>query len=176
MSHYRSPFIIDRFTFSLLYCSCKSYIHLCYLFLCTIQLTWRHGAKVKECSSDCSKDSNKKSTSNQEPQENVVEAKTSQTTTHRSSTKGTWPDWLIISLKFSLWLLVWNFFIELRFGSVFFVVSFLFFIYFTTQSKPRTDGSPSAYSVFNPNCESIDGTLKAEQFESELRYGPGSVH
>jgi hypothetical protein len=34
----------------------------------------------------------------------------------------------------------------------------------------------SAYSVFNRNCERIDGTFTAEQLEKELRFGPGSVH
>lgn len=28
----------------------------------------------------------------------------------------------------------------------------------------------SAYSVFNENCERIDGTLSAEQFEREIGY------
>lgn len=35
----------------------------------------------------------------------------------------------------------------------------------------RKPWEPSAYSVFNPGCESIDGTLKPEQFEKEIRYG-----
>ncbi len=39
--------------------------------------------------------------------------------------------------------------------------------------RPRHE--PSAYSVFNKDCESIDGTLTAEQFERELRYGPTNV-
>lgn len=42
----------------------------------------------------------------------------------------------------------------------------------TRKKKP---GEISAYSVFNEGCESIDGTLKAEQFEREIRYGAGSV-
>ena len=34
----------------------------------------------------------------------------------------------------------------------------------------------SAYSVFNPNCESIDGTLTAQQFEREIRHGPAAAN
>ncbi|GJQ78326.1 hypothetical protein Trydic_g22161 [Trypoxylus dichotomus] len=34
----------------------------------------------------------------------------------------------------------------------------------------------SAYSVFNKGCKSIDGTLKAEQFEREIRFGRGLLH
>lgn len=48
-------------------------------------------------------------------------------------------------------------------------------IYFNTRTEPKKRNEMSAYSVFNKNCESIDGTLKAEQFEREIRYGSGSV-
>ena len=34
----------------------------------------------------------------------------------------------------------------------------------------RRKGEISAYSVFNPGCEAIDGTLTAQQFENELRH------
>ncbi|CAH2045007.1 unnamed protein product, partial [Iphiclides podalirius] len=43
------------------------------------------------------------------------------------------------------------------------------------STRPKKRGEVSAYSVFNENCTSIDGTLKAEQFEREIRYGPSSV-
>ena len=39
----------------------------------------------------------------------------------------------------------------------------------------RRGGQPSAYSVFNRNCESLDGALTAAQFEQELRCGWVSV-
>ena len=35
----------------------------------------------------------------------------------------------------------------------------------------RKAGEASAYSVFNENCEAIDGTLTAQQFEREIRHG-----
>ena len=40
----------------------------------------------------------------------------------------------------------------------------------------RKAGEMSAYSVFNPNCESIDGTLTAQQFEREIRHGPAAAN
>ena len=33
------------------------------------------------------------------------------------------------------------------------------------------DNAPSAYSVFNDNCERLDGTFTAEQFEKQMRHG-----
>ncbi|XP_074656637.1 SAYSvFN domain-containing protein 1-like isoform X2 [Tubulanus polymorphus] len=79
-------------------------------------------------------------------------------------------------LKTLLWLMLWLLFISLEFGAVYFVVSSLFVIYRTMRTKPRSPGELSAYSVFNPNCERLEGTFTAEQFEKELRYGAGSVH
>lgn len=73
------------------------------------------------------------------------------------------------------WLTCWAIAIEMKFGIVFLLLSALFGIYFNTRTGPKKRNEISAYSVFNKNCESIDGTLKAEQFEREIRYGPGSV-
>lgn len=56
------------------------------------------------------------------------------------------------------------------------IVSSFCIIWLNTRVGPKKEGEVSAYSVFNPNCEAIDGTLKAEQFEKEIRYGAGSVH
>jgi len=85
-------------------------------------------------------------------------------------------------LKYTLWavyLLFWITLyviaIKLSFGLVFLMFSALFGIYFNTRTEPKKRNEMSAYSVFNKNCESIDGTLKAEQFEREIRYGSGSV-
>lgn len=78
-------------------------------------------------------------------------------------------------LKAVLWILLWGFFIEVGFGSVFLVTSLLFFIIVSLRGSRRKPWEPSAYSVFNRNFEAIEGTLSAEQFERELRYGPLSV-
>ncbi|XP_068153451.1 SAYSvFN domain-containing protein 1 [Drosophila tropicalis] len=73
------------------------------------------------------------------------------------------------------WITLYVIAIELKFGLVFLMFSALFGIYFNTRTGPKSRNEMSAYSVFNKNCESIDGTLKAEQFEREIRYGSGSV-
>uniref|UniRef100_A0A1A9VPS8 SAYSvFN domain-containing protein n=1 Tax=Glossina austeni TaxID=7395 RepID=A0A1A9VPS8_GLOAU len=78
-------------------------------------------------------------------------------------------------LKYTLWsvyLLFWITLyviaIELQFGIVYLMLSILVGIYCNTRTGPKKPDEISAYSVFNKNCESIDGTLKAEQFEREM--------
>lgn len=83
--------------------------------------------------------------------------------------------WWIIGLKVLLWCLLFGFFIEIEFGVVFLIASAFYFIYATLKGSHRKPWQLSAYSVFNKNCERIDGTLSAEQFDKELRFGPGSV-
>lgn len=83
--------------------------------------------------------------------------------------------WFILFLKFLFWILLWGFFIQIEFGTVFFIVSMFYWVYASMQAGTRKAWEPSAYSVFNENCEAIDGTLNAEQFERELKFGAGSV-
>ncbi len=85
-------------------------------------------------------------------------------------------NWWIISLKILLWTLMWGFFIEIEFGLAYVAISGLVFIVASLRGgKKRAPGELSAYSVFNKNFEAIEGTLSADQFEKELRYGPTSV-
>uniref|UniRef100_A0A1B6DY18 SAYSvFN domain-containing protein n=1 Tax=Clastoptera arizonana TaxID=38151 RepID=A0A1B6DY18_9HEMI len=79
--------------------------------------------------------------------------------------------WSNFLLYASLWAILYSLAIYVEFGAVYFVISILFIIYYNTRTGPKERGELSAYSVFNQNCESIKGTLKAEQFEQELRYG-----
>ncbi|XP_047511982.1 uncharacterized protein LOC125054271 [Pieris napi] len=87
--------------------------------------------------------------------------------------------WGYCVLKWSIygviWLTLYIIFLNLQFGAVFFVISVLIGICLNTSTRPKKKGEISAYSVFNKNCKSIDGTLKAEQFEKEIRYGAGTV-
>lgn len=87
--------------------------------------------------------------------------------------------WKYFTVKWALYAVVWltlyAIFLKLQFGAVFFVISALVIICVNTRTTPKNQGEVSAYSVFNENCVSIDGTLKAEQFEREIRYGAGSV-
>lgn len=87
----------------------------------------------------------------------------------------TWRDYIQLGLKIGLWLCLWKFCIEIGFGAVYFVVSCSYLMYRNTGTGPRERGQLSAYSVFNPNQERLDGTFTAEQFEKELRMGSGSV-
>lgn len=48
------------------------------------------------------------------------------------------------------------------------MLSLLLGICLNTRVKPKGKKEPSAYSVFNENCEAIDGTFKAEMFEKQL--------
>lgn len=84
--------------------------------------------------------------------------------------------WSMCCLYLLLWSTVYVISIQLEFGTVYLMISVLVFIYYNTRSGPKKKGEISAYSVFNPNCEPIDGTLKPEQFEQEIRFGAASVH
>lgn len=70
-----------------------------------------------------------------------------------------------------LWITLYVIAIKLQFGMVYFMLSALFGIYYNTRTTRKKKNEISAYSVFNKNCESIDGSLKAEHFEKEIRYG-----
>uniref|UniRef100_A0A1B0GJC9 Putative conserved plasma membrane protein n=1 Tax=Lutzomyia longipalpis TaxID=7200 RepID=A0A1B0GJC9_LUTLO len=78
--------------------------------------------------------------------------------------------YFVYVLYFLLWATCYAIAIELQFGVVFFLFSALAAVYLNTRTRPKQPGEVSAYSVFNKDCHAIDGTLKAEQFEAELRY------
>lgn len=62
---------------------------------------------------------------------------------------------------------------ELEFGLAYFVLSLFYWMYVGTRApEDRKEGEKSAYSVFNPGCEAIQGTLTAEQLERELQFRP----
>mmetsp|Transcript_35782 Transcript_35782/g.107587 ORF Transcript_35782/g.107587 Transcript_35782/m.107587 type:complete len:163 (-) Transcript_35782:444-932(-) len=57
---------------------------------------------------------------------------------------------------------------ELR---AFFVLAGLVAVYAHTRESTRRPGDKSAYSVFNKNCDKIDGTFDYNDFEKSLRSG-----
>lgn len=81
----------------------------------------------------------------------------------------------ILVMLFMFWFVIFTVFVHFQWGAVFFVLSALIFIFVNTRTRTRRYGEVSAYSVFNKDCKTIDGQLTAEQFEKELRYGPGTV-
>lgn len=85
-------------------------------------------------------------------------------------------DIITVVLKVVLWCLLMAFFITLEFGAVFFILSVFYVMFINFRQSKKQHGELSAYSVFNPNCEAIKGTLTAEQFENEIKFGIGSLH
>lgn len=76
-------------------------------------------------------------------------------------------------LKFLLWLVLLGFFVELEFGLPFFIISLFYWLYEGLRSPAaRKPGEMSAYSVFNPDCQPLLGSLTAEQLERELGHRP----
>ncbi|KAM9355377.1 SAYSvFN domain-containing protein 1 [Pholidichthys leucotaenia] len=76
-------------------------------------------------------------------------------------------------LKVMLWLVLLGLFVELEFGLLFFLISLFYWIYEGLRSPaPRQPGEMSAYSVFNPDCQPLLGSLTAEQLEGEMGYRP----
>uniref|UniRef100_A0A1A7WL16 SAYSVFN motif domain containing 1 n=1 Tax=Iconisemion striatum TaxID=60296 RepID=A0A1A7WL16_9TELE len=79
----------------------------------------------------------------------------------------------LILLKVLLWLILLGLFVELEFGLVFFVISLFYWLYEGLRSPAqRQPGEMSAYSVFNPDCQPLLGSLTAEQLEGEMGYRP----
>lgn len=51
------------------------------------------------------------------------------------------------------------------------IVLMIYGMYEFTDVRERQPGELSAYSVFNPNCEAITGTFKAEDIDKQYRRG-----
>ncbi|XP_068039071.1 SAYSvFN domain-containing protein 1 [Anomalospiza imberbis] len=78
-------------------------------------------------------------------------------------------------LKVLLWAVLLALFAELELGLPYFVLSLLYWMCAGTRGPAeRRPGELSAYSVFNPGCAAIAGTLTAEQLERELHYRPAA--
>mmetsp|Transcript_15787 Transcript_15787/g.23491 ORF Transcript_15787/g.23491 Transcript_15787/m.23491 type:complete len:202 (+) Transcript_15787:86-691(+) len=71
--------------------------------------------------------------------------------------------------KLFVWLLFWWVFSKFDFGVIFFIMSCISAMFLNLGSEKRK-GELSAYSVFNKGCRSLIGTLRAEQFESEIMH------
>ncbi|KAL0110586.1 hypothetical protein PUN28_013878 [Cardiocondyla obscurior] len=84
--------------------------------------------------------------------------------------QGTMLNYVIYSLYIAVWITLYIIALKYEFGAVYFVLSALLFVCLNTRSGPKKRGELSAYSVFNPNCEAIEGTLDASQFEREIGY------
>ena len=79
--------------------------------------------------------------------------------------------WLIFGVKLALWVILYLLCLEFEIGAIFIIISAFYIIFSNLSNRQKKHWEPSAYSVFNPNCEAIDGTINPEQFEKEIRYG-----
>ena len=77
-----------------------------------------------------------------------------------------------ISLRFwvalTLWVIVWNLFIYIEFGSFFIIMSLFASIFLNLGEKK--DGDLSAYSVFNKGFTTLLGQSTGQQFDKEIRH------
>ena len=78
--------------------------------------------------------------------------------------------WQRLALHSSLWLALLGAFVYFGFGTLFLLLSLFYLMWASLRGSRRRPWEPSAYSVFNEGCEAIDGTLKAEQFDREIRF------
>ena len=87
----------------------------------------------------------------------------------QSDSKYSWnqTDIVKIFLKIILYFICLIIFIKLEFGLVYFIVSSILIIYFNTSNQKNKSGL-SAYSVFNPNIERIQGTVTSEQLQKNM--------
>lgn len=73
---------------------------------------------------------------------------------------------MCLSATVLCWISLQIYFANIEFGSLFFI--FTLFVLILGTLGNRKINEISAYSVFNPHCERLLGTLTAEQFEGEL--------
>ena len=79
-------------------------------------------------------------------------------------------------LYFLLWATIYIIAIEFEFGAIYFIASTFTFIWLNTRTRPKKPGELSAYSVFNPNCKSIEGTLNSSQMEKEVLHSIAGIY
>ncbi|PAA56198.1 hypothetical protein BOX15_Mlig028726g1 [Macrostomum lignano] len=83
---------------------------------------------------------------------------------HRLVAMG-WP------VRLGVFLLLWLYFVYIEWGAVFFICGLLYLLVSSMRGDSQRRSGPSAYSVFNRNCERLDGTFTAEEFDRSLRSG-----
>ena len=71
-----------------------------------------------------------------------------------------------------IWLIIYKIFLYFGFGLVYFFITIILLIF--TNLEDKKIGSLSAYSVFNPNCERIPGTLSLDAFNMGIPRGSGN--
>lgn len=77
-------------------------------------------------------------------------------------------------LKSLIWISLLVIFVRLEFGTIFFICSLFYWIFVNLDNR-STNNRLSAYSVFNRNCERIQGTFTAEDYDRQLRHGGPTI-
>ncbi|XP_054153571.1 uncharacterized protein LOC128952238 [Oppia nitens] len=80
-------------------------------------------------------------------------------------------DWIVLSVKVLIYLLLQIIAFLLQFGAVFFSIALLVFICTNLSNRSKQKGELSAYSVFNPNCQPIHGTVSAKDLQNQMTLG-----
>lgn len=78
---------------------------------------------------------------------------------------------VIFGIKVVIYVLGQTIAFLLQFGAVFFSIALLIFICTNLRNRSKRKGELSAYSVFNPNCKPIHGTVSAKDLENQLTFG-----
>ncbi|KAG4093952.1 hypothetical protein H8356DRAFT_1696284 [Neocallimastix lanati (nom. inval.)] len=69
---------------------------------------------------------------------------------------------------FGIWLVLQLIFAYLEFGTIFLIISIAILIYMNTSTAEKDPEKKSAYSVFNKNCERLDGQITTATFEKQI--------
>lgn len=80
-------------------------------------------------------------------------------------------DWTIFLVKFMVYATLQTIAILEQFGAVFFMLSLFYLMWVGLSDKKRQPHQLSAYSVFNPHFEEIEGTVNAQKLQAELTFG-----
>lgn len=126
----------------------------------------RYLYKKQKFTRQCEKGSLAKKLSN-----NSTEDDTSSSEASEKSEPCTAMDWTIILVKVMVYITLQVIAILEQFGAVFFMLSLFYLMWVGLSDKKRKPDQLSAYSVFNPNFEEIDGTVNAKKLQAELTFG-----
>ena len=91
--------------------------------------------------------------------------------TSETSDKRCYTEWAILIVKILIYLTGQAIACKLEFGAVFFCCAALCAIWLSLDDRKRKRDELSAYSVFNPNFEAIDGTVTADQLRKQMTFG-----
>ncbi|ORX55403.1 hypothetical protein BCR36DRAFT_347211 [Piromyces finnis] len=71
---------------------------------------------------------------------------------------------------FIVWFVFLLIFAYFEFGLLFLIISIGVLIYINTSTEEKDPEKKSAYSVFNKNCERLEGQITTETFEKQIYH------